>query len=167
MPPDASLRVRHARPEDAAQLTALVWAAKAHWGYRAEHLAAWAEQLTISPDQLRSQPAWVAEDADGLIGFCSLQVGDGVAELDNLWVAPRAMQRGVGRRLLDVARAAARELGFGALRIDADPHAAKFYLACGAVPCGTIAAPISGEPHRVRPQFVLSTLPDSEREGTS
>ena len=151
-------RFRPARPDDAAKVTSLVWTAKAYWGYRPEHLAAWAEQLTISAEQLRSQPAWVAE-VDDIIGFCSLQTTGKVATLDNLWVAPRAMRGGLGRRLLGLALAQAHKLGLPELCIDADPYAAGFYVACGAVPCGTVAAPIIGEPQRVRPQFVLPTRP--------
>lgn len=161
-------RVRPARADDAARVTTLVWAAKAHWGYRPEHLAAWADQLTIRAEQLRSQPAWVVEDDSDIIGFCSLQLTDGAAALDNLWVAPGAMRRGLGRRLLEVALARARETGFAELCIDADPYAAGFYVACGAVRCGSVAAPIAGEPRRMRPQFVLSTAPPhGHREETT
>jgi hypothetical protein len=42
------------------------------------------------------------------------------------------------------------------LRVDADPHAERFYLACGAVSIGTVAAPIAGQPDRVRPQFAFA-----------
>jgi hypothetical protein len=42
--------------------------------------------------------------------------------------------------------------------IDADPHAEAFYRACGALRIGGVAAPIDGQPQRVRPQLVLSTV---------
>ena len=37
--------------------------------------------------------------------------------------------------------------------VDADPHAASFYASCGARLGGAVAAPIPGEPTRMRPQF--------------
>ena len=41
------------------------------------------------------------------------------------------------------------------LHIDADPNAVAFYLACGAVRVGEVAAAIEGEAGRVRPQLRL------------
>ncbi|MFD5418404.1 GNAT family N-acetyltransferase [Streptomyces sp. NPDC127069] len=69
------------------------------------------------------------EEADGGPGR-----GGRTARLGLLFVEPSAIGRGVGRLLyLDTVRRAA-SLGFRRLLIDADPHAAGFYRAMGAVP---------------------------------
>jgi GNAT superfamily N-acetyltransferase len=149
------MRIRVAHQTEAARLTEIVMAAKAHWGYSAEQLERWQPELTITAEQVATQGVYVAE-ADGIVGFYSLDVRGDVCELDDLWVVPDRIGRGVGRALLAHAVAVAASLGAQQLLIDADPNAEEFYLKCGAVTSGTIAAPIEGQPDRVRPQFVLS-----------
>jgi len=102
------------------------------------------------------QPVFVA-DGNGAVGFYSLRTRAGDCELDNLWVLPQYMALGIGRRLLEHAAQTARGLGFAAIHIDADPHAATFYEKCGAVISGVVPAPIEDEPQRIRPQLLLAT----------
>lgn len=140
---------------EAGALTALAFAAKAHWGYPAETMEAWRDDLRITPEML-ARPHGIA-CADGRVaGFYTLVPAPGDWELDNLWVDPRCMAQGIGRALVRHALAAARAGGAARIRIDSDPNAEPFYLACGAVRHGTVAAPIPGDPSRVRPQLVFA-----------
>jgi len=152
----ASIAIRRARPDEAATLTAIALAAKAHWGYGAAQVERWRPILEVGAGQLAAQPAFVA-DCNGAIGFYSLLVDAGGCELDNLWVLPQYMGQGCGRRLLEHAVRTARGLGAAAIRIDADPHAAAFYEKCGAVMTGAVPAPIEDEPQRIRPQLLMAT----------
>jgi putative intracellular protease/amidase len=131
--------------------------AKAHWGYSVEQLEAWRTSLTVTAEQLRSQPAFVLV-TDRAVGFYSLRVAEGTCELDNLWVAPSEVGRGYGRALLAHAVNIARGMGLREIVIDADPNAESFYLHCGAIVTGAVPAPIEGQPGRIRPQLRLSTL---------
>jgi ribosomal protein S18 acetylase RimI-like enzyme len=151
---------RTAQPDEAEYLTGLVMQAKAHWGYSAEQLEAWRPSLTVTAEQLGSQPAFVLE-TERVVGFYSLRVAGGTCELDNLWVAPSQVGRGHGRELLAHALNIAREMGLGEIVIDADPNAESFYVHCGATVTGAVPAPIEGQPGRMRPQLRLFTeLPD-------
>ncbi len=79
----------------------------------------------------------VAVAADGaVLGFVtSLLVGDAM-ELEDLFVHPRSMRRGVGRLLVeDVVETAGRQ-GVHHLLVTANPHATAFYEAVGFVPDG-------------------------------
>ncbi|GLX17188.1 GNAT family N-acetyltransferase [Streptomyces lavendulae] len=137
-------KLRAARPGEAEALTALVMRSKAHWGYDAAFLAACAPQLRVREAELAARRIAVAENARGeLLGLASLDdVGDGpggapgdgpAARLGLLFVEPSAIGLGTGRLLYrDVLRRAA-ALGVRRLLIDADPHAAGFYRAMGAV----------------------------------
>jgi predicted N-acetyltransferase YhbS len=62
--------------------------------------------------------------------------GGGI-ELAFLFVEPEVIGRGCGAILVGHARETARSLGFEALVIQGDPHAAGFYEAMGAVRVGT------------------------------
>jgi len=149
--------VRPARPGESAELSALACAAKAWWGYAPEQLARWAEELRITSESIATQPTFVVEDNGRLVGVVQLGRASPTWALECLWVHPSALHRGVGSRLLRHALACARHEGQAELLIDADPNAEAFYLRCGARRVGAIAAPIAGEPQRVRPQLIIGT----------
>jgi GNAT superfamily N-acetyltransferase len=91
---------------------------------------------------------------DGRVaGFYTLVPAPRDWELDNLWVHPRWMAQGIGRALLRHALEAARSGGASRVRVDSDPNAEPFYLACGALRTGSVPAPIPGDPGRARPQL--------------
>jgi GNAT superfamily N-acetyltransferase len=58
-------------------------------------------------------------------------------ELEDLWLDPRFIGRGMGRTLLEHALGVAADLGFESLVIEGEPHAEGFYLAMGAVRIGS------------------------------
>ncbi|WP_412075336.1 GNAT family N-acetyltransferase [Streptomyces xanthophaeus] len=127
-------KVRAARADEAEALTGLVMRSKAHWGYDAAFLAACAEELRIRPADVTGRRIVVAENGRGeVLGLASLEGAPPLATLGLLFVEPSVIGRGVGRLLYrDVLRRAV-ELGVRRLLIDADPHAAGFYRAMGAV----------------------------------
>lgn len=151
------MKIRRAEAQECELLSRLAREAKAHWGYRAEDLAAWWADLTVSPESLAARPTFVAELAEGIAGFFQLSADSGAIELEHFWVRPAHMGKGIGRALLEHAVAQAASAGFAKLHIDADPHAEPFYIACSAVRIGSRPAPISGQATRVRPQLVIST----------
>ncbi|MER6201031.1 GNAT family N-acetyltransferase [Streptomyces sp. NPDC001586] len=127
-------KVRAARAAEAEALTELVMRSKAHWGYDAGFLAACAPELRIRSGEVTARRIFVAENRRGtVLGVASLEGAPPLAALGLLFVEPSAIGQGVGRLLYrDVLRRAV-ELGVRRLVIDADPHAAGFYRAMGAV----------------------------------
>ncbi|MFJ3876177.1 GNAT family N-acetyltransferase [Streptomyces sp. NPDC090077] len=143
-------KVRAARAGEAEALTALVMRSKAYWGYDAAFLAACGPQLRVREEELAGRRIAVAENVRGaLLGLASLDEagegpedgsgdGDGLGEvraarLGLLFVEPSAIGLGTGRLLYRDALRRAAALGVRRLLIDADPHAAGFYRAMGAV----------------------------------
>jgi len=149
------VKIRKAAASEAEALSALALEAKAHWGYSREAIDSWREQLRISSENVEAKPTYVGAIDGVIVGFCSLAPSGHAWELDNLWVAPQVMRRGVGRALLDHALEVAFRGGASSVTVDADPNAEWFYLACGAMRCGEVPAPIPGQPDRVRPQLVF------------
>jgi len=153
------LHIRAARSDEAALLADIAWAAKASWGYSDDQLEAWRDGLTPSVESIRRNPTYVAE-IDGVVaGFYQINLATRLVELDHLWVLPEHMCKGIGQALMRHAIAELADRGIAHLCIDSDPNAEPFYLALGAVRIGECAAPIAGEPQRMRPQLRLSTLP--------
>lgn len=156
MPDPAGIRIRAARIGEARRLSELALRSKAHWSYTAEQIKRWREDLRVTPLQIRKSLVQVAE-LDGVVaGFFVLEGAAPDSSLEHFWVLPAMMGRGVGRALLARAAALAAAGGASAILIDADPHAEAFYQACGAIRVGTLAAPIDGQPERLRPQLRLS-----------
>jgi len=87
-------------------------------------------------DMIRSRGVFLVAMSDGLpIGCVGLKGSGGdVAEIKRLWVAGAARGLGLGRRLMDAAEAAARELSIKVLRLDTNralTEALQFYRGAG------------------------------------
>ncbi|OKI87605.1 GNAT family N-acetyltransferase [Micromonospora sp. CB01531] len=138
------LRIRAARPAEAAELTELALRSKGHWGYDAVFLARCRSELTLTPADVATRQVAVAERDGTVVGLLVLGGIPPELELDMLFVDPPAIGTGVGRVLFDHAVATARAAGAHALWLDADPDAEPFYRHVGAVPAGTAVSPSTG-----------------------
>jgi GNAT superfamily N-acetyltransferase len=147
--PRAILTIRRARPDEAAALSELAVRSKGHWGYDAAFLDACRDDLNLSPADIATSEVHLAAGSDGPVGFYSLDVAGRTALLDDLFVDPAAIGRGVGRRLWRHAVARARELGCAEVVIQSDPHAEGFYLAMGARRVGDLESTVT--PGRMLP----------------
>ncbi len=142
-------------------LGAIAFESKAYWGYGPALMAGWREDLVPRLEPMDRRPAFVAERAGVVAGFGQVVLEGDVPELAHLWVRPAFIGRGIGRALLDHATAMLLGRGYARMRIDADPNAEAFYRHCGARRAGVVAAPIAGEPDRVRPQMTLILAPQA------
>lgn len=146
--------IRRARESDAAELTRIAHEAKRHWGYPERWIELWRDDLTLDPEFIAGNEVYLAEEGGEALGCYSLVAGSPSWTLEDLWIRPAAMGRGLGRRLFEHARAVAAEAGASVLEIDADPNAEAFYLHMGAVRVGEVRSEIDGQP-RVRPLLHL------------
>jgi GNAT superfamily N-acetyltransferase len=147
-------RIRRARPDEACQISELAQGSKAVWGYSAEQMAVFADELTLREDDVEASHAHVLEAADStLLGFYTLSRQPGIRmELEHLFVAPEALRAGHGRRLLIHAAELAGRLGAETLEIQSDPHASEFYQGFGAEVVSQVPTSIPG---RTLPLLVL------------
>ena len=139
------MTIVRAKLEQAETLTAIAHAAKRHWGYPENWIAAWRQILTMRPDFIAQNTAYCAVEADRVIGFYVLTTEDDGLHLDHLWILPPAMGRGVGRALFEHAAKEASRLGFKAIKIEADPNAEGFYKRMGATRVGTSTGETCGK----------------------
>jgi GNAT superfamily N-acetyltransferase len=152
------LEIRRAAPNDAAPLTAIARAAKAHWRYPTAWLAAWEPVLTITPDYIRREIAFVGMRDGKPIGFYVLEPRGERWSLEHMWVEPGEHGRGAGRSLFTHALGTVRALRPGVLVIESDPFAAGFYARMGARQTGTVNAPMDGDPDRRLPVFEIEVV---------
>ena len=136
-------------PSDAPALSAIAFAAKAHWGYPERWLEQWRDQLTITPEFIAANETFVAVTDERALGFYALVATGDDLRLEHLWVSPDQMGKQIGRALFEHATARAAARGSSGLLIEADPNAEPFYLHMGAVRVGTAAGEIEGQPREL------------------
>src|SRR3954447_4467465 len=105
-------------------------------GDRADLLAS-PQLLHWAGGRLAAGQTRVATGGDGrILGFATVIAVEGGWELEDLFVDPDAMRRGVATRLvLDAVAQAARD-GVPWIEVTANPHAADFYASAGFVRVG-------------------------------
>jgi ribosomal protein S18 acetylase RimI-like enzyme len=141
-----NLQIRRATPEQADELSRIALAAKAHWGYPQRWLEIWRLQLTFSPQYFEENKGWVAHVDGAPIGFYTLQEKDGTASIENLWVLPEYMGKGVGKALFQHAVELSRGRGNTILQLEADPNAVPFYEKMGMHQIGEYQYELEGQP---------------------
>jgi L-amino acid N-acyltransferase YncA len=105
MPTDGGPLIRRARPEESDAVAELLWAVRAQsleLGFipkgihPLDDVRRWMREIVFSRDEV-----WVAEAAGSLVGMLVLRQPDWI---EHLYIDAPATGRGLGRRLLEVAR---------------------------------------------------------------
>jgi predicted N-acetyltransferase YhbS len=147
------IEIHAAAASDAAELTALAVRAKAHWGYPDEWLAAWRDDLALTPDYIARNLTLAARCDGRIVGTATLQRAGAAWSLEHVWIDPAFHRRGIGRRLVQRALEAAWGEGAPAVEVHADPFAEPFYRRLGARRVGAVPAPMPGAPERTLPHL--------------
>jgi ribosomal protein S18 acetylase RimI-like enzyme len=135
----ATIFIRLAEPRDAPALVAVE--ASAGTLFRTIPDLAWvADEPLAEPDAflplIAAGGVWVADDAGAVVGELRAEIWDDALHVLELAVAVSHQRRGLGRRLLDAAAAAARARGLAALTLTTFRHVAwnaPFYARYGFV----------------------------------
>ena len=128
----SDITIRSALPTERSSLEALQWRASlANSGDR-DALLANPDAIALPLEQITDGRVWVAHRDGMIIGFAAvLPRPDGNAELDALFVEPSLWKQGVGRLLVDHCAHVARRRDSRILHVVGNPHAERFYVACG------------------------------------
>jgi GNAT superfamily N-acetyltransferase len=85
------------------------------------------EFLELSDRAVVERRMWLAEIDGEPVGFATTLPAESTVELEDLFVHPDWMRRGVGSRLVTDAVDRARREGFTRIEVTANPHALDFY----------------------------------------
>jgi GNAT superfamily N-acetyltransferase len=125
-------RIREGRPDEFERLREIAGAAKAHWGYDPERVREWVEAGGFEPESLSTRLVYVAEAEGEPVGWAALIPSGETGWLEDLWVEPQWIGRGIGRLLFEHVLDRARALGASRLEWEAEPNARGFYERMGA-----------------------------------
>ncbi len=143
------LEIRRALPEEAEALTKVALAAKSYWDYPERWMQIWTPQLTFDAAYFEKYESWTASVDHQLVGFYTLQEREGNARLENLWIIPAQMGRGIGSLLFKHALRLAKKKGYRILRLESDPNAVGFYQKMGAHQVGENHSEADGQPRNL------------------
>lgn len=132
MAEEAIVAIRPAEPDEGPLLKEIAIASKGFWGYEPEQVREWADRGDFSPQRLSELIVFVAERDSRPIGWSSLIPQGEVGWLEDLWIEPDWIGKGIGVALFDHTAAHARRLGATRLEWEAEPNAIGFYEKMGA-----------------------------------
>jgi GNAT superfamily N-acetyltransferase len=123
--------LRRARPDEGERLREIAGAAKGYWGYDPDRVRQWAATLDLSAAGLRQKEFRVAVVEGRPVGWSALILKGDVCWLDDLWIEPEWIGKGLGRRLFEQAAERGRQLGASRMEWEAERHALGFYEKLG------------------------------------
>src|SRR6188508_2295525 len=115
------------------------------WDKPSDYLEEAMGLMSLSPEDLERDEAWVLDDGTHIVGFLRVSVSGADAEIEELHLEPAWIGRGLGRRLFEQAVEAARALGADRLVWSTDRNALGFYLAMGGVVTGSTPSGIAAD----------------------
>jgi len=127
--------IRAAKPSEGEALGELHRRSSSIWAEDRPHFEARPEIFGVSAEAILEQRVRVAFDAEGRrLGFATISTQPtGVCELEDLFVEPRAMRKGVGAALVEDAAARARRIGGERMTVVAAERTLPFYEPLGFV----------------------------------
>jgi len=138
------LKFEKALPEESEFLTELAHRSKRHWGYNEEWIELWRTGLTFTTIFIASHHVIIAKQDGNPAGVYALVPKDGGEEMEHFWVLPEYMMQGIGRAMIEHAKASARSRGIRRIYIVSDPHAEGFYVKMGAYRIGEMPSKPEG-----------------------
>jgi GNAT superfamily N-acetyltransferase len=125
------VRIRGGRADEADQLREIAFVSKSHWGYDPKWVRRWIEAGGFSVQALGQREIYVAEVDNATAGWASwISKGD-VCWLDDLWIQPAWIGRGIGTILWGHVAEQAAARGARWMEWEAEPNAVGFYQKMG------------------------------------
>ena len=130
------MQITPAADENLDEINALMARSKAYWDWSPEYLDAALRLMVLCSHYLRENLCFEVREDGELVGFLSVKDDPQGPVLDNLWVDPRRIGQGLGRRACEFLFRLALRKRWPALYVVPDPPAEGFYSRMGFVDTG-------------------------------
>lgn len=139
------------------EINDLLRTSKAYWGYDDKFLDLFIQKIGITEDHLKNDHTNRAVYVDGsLAGFFNFVYKNNFLELDNFFLYPKYIGKGLGRFMWKACCQMAKELGAKEFVIWSDPDAESFYLKMGCERIGVRQSPVAPDRYPPLLKFTLS-----------
>jgi GNAT superfamily N-acetyltransferase len=113
-----------------------------------DRLLAHPEYLVLEPEGLTEGRTHVAEESGSVVGFATWAETDGGRmELEDLFVDPKWMRRGIATALVNCISDVLRSRGTDTLEVTASPDALGFYRSVGFIDAGVAETSFGSAPY--------------------
>lgn len=131
--------------EDYEKLTDICLQSNKHWGYPDYLIDLWMDKLTITPRYIRNHNiVKIQNEHNEILGFGSIENlnGNGVFEINHLWVLPEYMDKNIGKLLLDHLESKVGNQKV--IKVVTDPNAVPFFQNYGYQKVGEVKSKPDG-----------------------
>jgi GNAT superfamily N-acetyltransferase len=144
--------IRLGVPADLVALTGVFRSASLSNARDRDQLLAHPEYLVMGPEGLAEGRTYVAEEDGAIVGFATWAAKEtaSAAELEDLFVDPPWMRRGIATALVNRLAVVLRARGAQRLELTASPDALGFYRAAGFTDDGVAETAFGRAPRMVR-----------------
>jgi streptomycin 6-kinase len=138
-----TINVKNATLNDIDLLNKLLCCSKSYWGYDEKFMNLFMEKLSITKNYLENNNVKIAFFDTSIAGFYSFSINsDGDLELDNFFLHPNYIGKGLGSELWNACCNTAKEYNKEFFIIWSDPNAEAFYLKMGCKKIGERPSPM-------------------------
>ena len=131
-PAALEVRIIPAHEESLACINDLIVLSKSYWNWPEDYLRKALPLHKINPSYLRINCCFeIPDEDDELVAFVAVATSDTKVVLDNLWVRPDLIGKGIGRRACEHVFRLAREHDWTELWVVPDQPAIGFYEKMG------------------------------------
>ena len=141
--------IRLGTPADLAAAASIYRRASLSDASYRDTLLAHPEYLILGPEGLAEGRTYVAEQDGSLAGFATWAEAAGTVELEDLFVDPDYMRRGIATALVGRIAEVLRARGVQRLEVTANPDVLGFYRAAGFIDCGVAETDFGAAPRMV------------------
>lgn len=137
------INITDAQPGNLGQINELLRLSKAYWGYDSDFLDRFMAKLGITHAYMQQHAIKLFYVDDHLAGFFNFSFNtDGLFELDNFFLHPNYIGKGIGRKLWQACCQEAKQQGENEFIIWSDPNAEPFYVKMGCEKIGVRQSPM-------------------------
>lgn len=127
-----TMKFRIAKKDDMQILNTISVKSKRHWGYPESLIEKWKDELTLNEEKFFALKTMVIEVKGQIVGFCSIAENKENYEILHLWLLPKYIGLGYGKKLLGEAiKYFVKENK--PIIVESDPNAEEFYKSQGFV----------------------------------
>lgn len=145
---DSKMKIIKSEIGDAKILTKITIASKSYWDYFPEQIENWNNDLTITENYISEKNVYKLVSNNEIIGYYSFFISNKHVGLDNLFILPEYIGKGVGKRLLFDFFEKAKNIKYDKIILYSDPNSEGFYQKFGFK---TIGQKSTSEPNRFLP----------------
>jgi GNAT superfamily N-acetyltransferase len=120
------MKLEKANSTDNEVLTAITKKSKAYWGYSDEQIQNWSKLVTVTPTYIETKSVYKLVVDAVIVGYYSFfYEDDATIKLDNLFILPEYIGKGLGRILMDDFLILVKRTNVNKRILDSEPNAEK------------------------------------------